>query len=865
MAFDRLYLLLLVLLLPAVYKLVRERGRPALTALRLALAVLVVLFLAGPRLNMTEPGIDLIVLADRSLSVGGEGLESEAELLRLLSSSRTRSEHDRIAVVAFGAHALVETRPSKGPVSPRFDRETDENGSRLAQALRLAGRMRSPERRTRVLVLSDGLYTGQDPLRTDVLTELGDVPVWYRHLGKGSTLDVVAAGITVPASVPERAGFVVRTSILSPGAAEVDYVLRSGETVLASGTRSLRAGMNHFFARDIAETPGMIEYTLEISSEADSVPENNTASALVEVVSAPRALIASTSPEPGLLAAALTEASIPVDTTHPSSIDWSAARLAPYRLVILENVGLDAIGPDGARTLAGAVQSGVTSLMVTGGESSFGQGGYHKSAIDPLLPVTMELRDDQIRGAMALVAVLDRSGSMSATVPGGKTKMDLANLGVAEAIRLLSPRDQVSVIAVDSSPHVIVPMSQADETAKLIKAVLRIESLGGGIFVRTALGAASDQVRKSSLPTRHVLLFSDAADSEEQADSIAFTRELHKQGVGVSVVGLGFASDVDARFLKNLAKAGGGKIYFTDRATELPRIFSQEVIRVAERGFVKEKTGTKLLPDIVRLELTPDIPPFRLGGFNLSSLRKGASSAVMTAGKSKAPIVAFWQKGRAQVGTITAEVDGPHSGTFPSWPSSQELVVNLSRLLASGISPASAKATSSLSRSTAEVRMEFDEESASRHRTTPLVLRLLPPPGSDAIEVPLVWEDATTAVARTELSASGHYLPVVDLGADGVLEAPPLTLPYSPEFLPTHDLSGEEILASLSRATGGQNLVRTDDAFSREQISEATAWLDVSPWLALALLVVLLLEILEKRLALSELIARRPGPPARPA
>ncbi|MBW2262102.1 MAG: VWA domain-containing protein [Deltaproteobacteria bacterium] len=857
MGFDRPQLLLLLLLVPLVWRFLSVRGRVVLTVLRCLVAALVVVCLAGPRLDLTEPGIDLIVVVDRSLSVGEEGRDSEAELLRLLGSASTRGEHDRISVVSFGSRPLVEARASKGPVSPRFDRDPGENGSDLAEALLLAARARSPERRAVILVLSDGLYTGEDPLRTEVLSEIGDVPVWYRRVGRAGAADVVALGITLPADVPEKAGFIVRYSILGPAGTDVDYVLRSGETVLASGTRKLRAGPNHFFARDIADRPGTLEYTLEVSSAGDTVEENNVASALLSVSSAPRALIASSSPGQGLIARALLEAGIPVDAVDAGAMDWSAARLAPYRLVILENLPLESMGHDGARATADAVESGVSALLVTGGVASFGQGGYHKSPLDPLLPVTMELRDDQIRGVMALVAVLDRSGSMSMDAGKGKTKMDLANIGVAEAIRLLSPHDQVSVIAVDSSPHVIVPLSQADDTSKLIKAVLGIESMGGGIFVRTALGAASDEIRKSKLPTRHILLFSDSADSEEQLDSVAFVRELSKQDIGVSVIGLGTPADPDAAFLKSLAKAGGGEVYFTDRAAELPRIFSQEVIRVAERGFVVEPTPVTLLPDLVRLQLSLDLPPFTLGGFNLSSLRKGASAAVMTENESKAPIVAFWRKGRASVGTFTAEVDGPHSGTFPSWQNSQELLVNLSRLLASSISTSDAKAWSRLDRSMAEVRIEVDAETALSSRTSPLSLRLLSPPGTEPIDVPLVWDGPTTAVARTSLSSPGHYLPVLDLGDGGLLRAPPLTLPYSPEFLPTHELSGEEILASLARATDGRDLTSVEEVFETDETSEATAWLDVSPWLALAILILLLLEIAEKRLALSELIPRR--------
>ena len=97
-------------------------------------------------------------------------------------------------------------------------------------------------------------------------------------------------------------------------------------------------------------------------------------------------------------------------------------------------------------------------LLLTGGQRSFGTGGYYQSALDEVLPVSMEMREEHRKTRIAIAVALDRSGSMSVPVPGGKTKMDLANLGTIEVIRLLSPGDSIAVIAVDSSPHVFQPL-----------------------------------------------------------------------------------------------------------------------------------------------------------------------------------------------------------------------------------------------------------------------------------------------------------------------------------------------------------------------------------------------------------------------
>ena len=51
-------------------------------------------------------------------------------------------------------------------------------------------------------------------------------------------------------------------------------------------------------------------------------------------------------------------------------------------------------------------------LVMFGGENSFGSGGYFESPIDGLLPVSMELKADHRKLAVAMAIVMDRSGSM---------------------------------------------------------------------------------------------------------------------------------------------------------------------------------------------------------------------------------------------------------------------------------------------------------------------------------------------------------------------------------------------------------------------------------------------------------------------
>src|SRR3989337_1955606 len=96
--------------------------------------------------------------------------------------------------------------------------------------------------------------------------------------------------------------------------------------------------------------------------------------------------------------------------------------------------------------------------------------------------------------------------------------MDLANLGTCAAIETLGPFDEIGVIAVDSAPHVVQPLTSADEKERICDQGRGIQSMGGGIFTYTALVTAATMVQESQKGTRHIVLFADAADAEEPGE-----------------------------------------------------------------------------------------------------------------------------------------------------------------------------------------------------------------------------------------------------------------------------------------------------------------------------------------------------------
>jgi hypothetical protein len=108
-------------------------------------------------------------------------------------------------------------------------------------------------------------------------------------------------------------------------------------------------------------------------------------------------------------------------------------------------------------------------------------------------------------------------------------------------------------------------------------------------------------------------------------------------------------------------------------------------------------------------------------------------------------------------------------------------------------------------------------------------------------------------------------LTTVDVPGRGAVSLPPVCLPYSPEHKPVENDRGLRALERLGRATGGVervNLARTWKDMPRQP-----RLIGLAPWLLSAALVLLLLEVFERRTGLvsrqqRRLVWRRASKPA---
>ncbi len=828
--------------------------------LRVTLLVLLLLALTGPRWNLGGEGIDVVVVADRSRSLPAKADESIRELIKDLE--RNRKSGDRIGLVTFGSRAEVEHTLSRNSELGAYTRFVLPDGSDLNDAISSALNLIEPTRPARILVLSDGEANGASPLSAARRAREVGVPVDFRLFERNRIGDLAIESLTLPDTVSPREPFQfavwVQASREAHGAVRV---LRDGHEI-AKLERDFVTGLNRVLFRDLLEEGGITNYSAELLLEGDPLEENNRGAGVVRVETAPRVLVLNRDGQEDNLVRALRAARLPVDVasskTHPLTQD----SLDKYRATIVENVPAADFGRLKMERLAQWVEDLGGGLLVTGGERSFGVGGYFKSPLDDVLPVSMELREEHRKNRVAIAVALDRSGSMSLPVKGGKQKMDLANLGTAECIKMLSASDKVAVFAVDSAPHVIQALRSVDDPETIISKVLRIRSMGGGIYVYEALVAAGSELMKAGeFSTRHIILFSDAQDSEVPGDYKTLLKKYTDAGITVSVIGLGTDHDVHSELLKDIAKLGGGNIMFSDDPEELPRLFTQDTMSIARNTFIKHDPEIhpadgipgKLLPDarlMGELGRGP-FPPTK--GYNLCYLKPEATGAVISTDEYNAPWLAFWYRGLGRVAALSIEVDGPHSGPFASWDNYADFLVTQTRWLLNSASPDDVFVTMQQEGQEAVVNVELDPDRGDKHRSDAPTLFVVPP-GDERTQPTtpdFVWTGPNSLQARFRLEQTGTYRTLVRAAGKNSREfvcGPAVTLPYSPEFAPRQGLpSGRELLSDIAKLSNGRE--RTDILSVLADPPRSVQTRSLLPLLFLLSLIVLMLEIAGRRLS----------------
>ncbi|MCA9971018.1 MAG: VWA domain-containing protein [Anaerolineales bacterium] len=858
-----LALLLLLLFVPYVVWLGRPRyGRftprrwrdGASLGLRLLILLLLVLGLAGLQLVRAADNLAVVFLVDASDSISpAQAAQAETFVREAMS---TMGPNDQAAVILFGANALVE-RPMSGlaelaPItSVPQPLQTD-----LAEAIRLGMALFPAGNGRRLVILSDGAATVGDAEAAARLAAAAGVQIDYVPLlREAETAEALLTQVDAPTRISQGETF--RIDVTAESTADMPATLRvlSGGSIVYEAPVQLRRGVNNFAVRLQATAQEFARYRVQLTPAEDTYFQNNELAAFTEITGPPRVLLVANedsladdgTPRPDespQLRLALEATGLEVDRVTPAALSSNLAELSNYASVVLVDVNAKELTERKMEALQTYVRDLGGGLVAVGGPESYGMGGYYKTPLEATLPVDMQIKDQERFPSVSMVIVIDRSGSMSME-EGGVQKIQLAAEGAVRVVELLNAFDEITVLPVDTQlDNPIGPLPASDkETA--IGLIRQIGAGGGGIYVRTGLEAAAEALASSPNQVKHIILLADGADSEQKEGVPELIDALTAEGVTISTVSIGRGPDT--LWLQQMAQRGNGRFHFTDRAANLPQIFTQETTAIQRSYLIEERFFPELASGSPILAGITAVPP--LYGY-VGTSPKATAQVVLTTHLGD-PLLAAWQYGLGRAVAWTSDATGRWGTDWVRWEGFPAFWAQAVRWTVDQERDSNVETAVTFDGETARLTVDARANDAYLNNLT-MTANVVAPDGRVSN---LALEQAAPGQYQAAFAPAqdgAYFIRVSGETADGesvVGQTSGWVLGYSPEY---RQFAAEpERLAALAALGNGRDVTAEGTAvFAHDLRGEATTR-PIWPWLALTAVLLLPLDIAVRRLVIT--------------
>ena len=770
---------------------------------RFSASALLLLALAQP--SWTQPGQHLVVLVEVSEAVGTQALEAAAGLAEV---------EGRATFILYAAQAqMVEDLAvsQEQLAALRLGGEVD-----LARALQLA----QAQQPNRILLIGSGIESQGRALAAAPTVPVDSYPV--------AVVDNTRiAALLAPDEVGRGEAFEVAVIVESSRDALITLRLSLGDDDLPEVRQRISAGRHTVRATATAGQAGALAVRAALQVDYPQPTADDHQRLAISVVEPATVLVVG---DPAL-AALLAGQGIPVVSGGPELL------VAPlrYAAVVLRSPS-EAISEGQHLLLADYVRRG-GGLLMSGGEGGFGLSGWYRSPVAEVLPVELELPSEVAIPQVAIVLVMDRSGSMRADRP---TRMSLALRGAIDLVENAHESDLIGLVAFDHHYQwVFRPRPATPRGKQEMIAAIRQLAPGGGTIVGPAYRQAIAALRETEAAIEHIILLSDGEffDGTGQQgptslgprpDFAALAAEALADGITTSTIGLG---EADFAVMAQIATAGGGRFHGVSDIQELPRILTAEAI-VTNRTVVREG------PIALRLHRHPltlaigNPPP--VNAYIATQLKPG--SEPLLEGLVQEPLLALGRRELGRSAVLTTDLNR-WAGELGGWPELPALIGSVVRWLQIAPEPYSL----TLSRAPEGVRVVVDAvrdgafldgeqlEASYGGVRQPLVQR---GPGRYEAVLPVQPQGGQIAVFRES-----------ELITRRTVSFPPASL---------EPAGAQERLQELVRLTGGVALATLSD-YRPLELATATAnegreSLPLWPLAALLALLVFVAELVMRRL-----------------
>lgn len=639
------YFLILLILVFIFVWLQRKRIRRGTLWVRVASMILLILSLAQPQLVRKDDSIDLVFALDTSQSISPHSRE---EGLRFIEESlMSKKERDRVGFIVFGEEAITQ-RPLGYDLPIEIVSSPSSKGTNIERAIRLSNILLSQSTKTnkRIVLITDGNETDGSAIDSAYDSRDQGIRIDVLPVLKENTEETAIDDIVVPREVKLGEPFIIKTILTSSINQKVRLDIFQDDEKIISQELPVRYGKNLSLFSITPNKPGFHKFRVEIFPQRDSRIENNVIEAFTVVEGPPKILYAY-NPKSGYgkVLTALKTQGINLEVVSPGSLPDTMVGFSGYSTLVLDNVPATMLTLDQMRAIQSFVRDAGGGLLVIGGPESFGMGSYDRTPLEETLPVESKIIQSASLSNIALVLIIDASGSMSGQ-EGELSKMELAKESAQLVVDLLKDQDKVGVIAFDHSYQWIVELTNAGDKKGIASKISKVQP-GGGTAMYPPMESAYEVLKNEKARVRHIIVLSDG--QTEPGNFKSLVEKMRLSDITVSTIAIG--SDADINLMRRIAEWGNGRFYYTNDIYSVPQIFLTETL-TKSRPYIVEKEFSPILNEYMDFLNGIDRLPNFLG--YVSTSLKPKAKQLMSALEDE-PLLAYWRYGLGKVIAFTSD------------------------------------------------------------------------------------------------------------------------------------------------------------------------------------------------------------------
>ena len=620
--------------------------------LRLLVFTLCALALAGMELTRESDQLTVFFVVDQSHSVGQKS--AAAIISHINKACEKMKADDRAGVVVFAGDASLECTPTTQLKLEQMLSVVERDQSDISAGLRLALAAFPQHSKKRVVLMSDGIETKGRAETEAKIARANQVVVDVFPFRSAAANDVLVEKLVLPERLHLDEPFDVRIYVRALHKARAKLRVLVNGALAASRDVSLTQGKNAFALPQTLSGPGAYQFEAVIESADDSRPENDRAYAYAFIQGKPTVLLIDPDPaSAGDLVDALKCESVQIEARGTDRVPTVFEDFQAFTAMILSNVPADRLTAKQMNMIESSVRDFGMGLVMIGGDSSFGAGGYLNTPVERALPVSMDVSNKKIlpRGALAVIL-------HTCEFPDGNAwARDIA----AAALNVLSPRDLYGVLAYVGGAKWAVPLQEARDKARL-RSLIRGVNPGDMPDFDSTLRMAYDALVAADAGLKHVVIISDGDPSQP---SPALADMLVKAKITISTAVINPHSPRDVQLMRDLAAWGRGNFYDVQDPRRLPQIFIKEAITVRKALIFEEPFTPRVQYFTDLLEgITPPLP--QLKGYVCTTAKDSAQTPLLS--QHKDPVLAHWRYGLGKAVAFTSDAKNRWAAAWLAWP-----------------------------------------------------------------------------------------------------------------------------------------------------------------------------------------------------